>query len=157
MRRTRHVAVIVAAAMLMGGLLAGAVAQTGQPGAASQAQKPVELDAVMEKLGDAYKELYRGLRRPAPAEQDRYLELIQTMQEQALTAKPLVPTRAEALAEDGGAEMVLGYRQDMIRALQMMLEAEQHILAGEYEQATGLMKKLYAHRSDSHDKYKQDD
>ncbi|MFW5829384.1 MAG: hypothetical protein ACOCXA_03905 [Planctomycetota bacterium] len=108
----------------------------------------VSMHEGMEQVDDAYKTLGRGLRRPDPADHDKYLAAIQSMQLNLVRTKDLEPKTATS------PEAVTEYRKLMAETLLIAVKMEQALLDKDYAKADELFDGLKELKSKGHDQFK---
>jgi hypothetical protein len=102
----------------------------------------------MAEVGDAYKTLGKGLRRPDPADHAEYLAAAQKLQLNLVMAKDQAPEKA-----GGDPEQITLYRSIMAKTLLTAVKLEIALLDQDYEAAGDLVKALKALKGKGHDKF----
>lgn len=111
------------------------------------------LHTEMESMDDAFKPLYRAMRKPDPAAKDQYLEWLQTMQVHAINSKVHTPRYFDELGDEERTEMLITYRKDLTLFIETLLQLERAILDDNWETAKDLASELRTHRKSGHKSY----
>ena len=110
-----------------------------------------ELEEHMHKIEDSLRKLRRSLRDES--KRDASLEEIAAMQREALEAKLLTPSMAEALPAAERAAMIRAFRRTMVDVIAGQLELEAAILDGDQEAARAAFRKVHDMEDAGHERF----
>jgi len=111
----------------------------------------------MEKMQDHYRDLGRGLRRASPETAPDLIEATRQLQILAVECKSLEPYKTKEVPVGERSKFLLAYQIQMIDTIKTMLDIENALLIGNYEQADELFDKMKEERSKGHKEFKAED
>jgi soluble cytochrome b562 len=98
------------------------------------------IEAVMEDLEGALEVLSRQVKDPA--KRDANLALLSRMQHDVLMCKQQTPEAVRKLEGEAKTKLLHTYRSMMIKLLRQLLLAEEHLIAGNHEEAARAVEEL---------------
>jgi len=127
------------------------------PSLQAQTEEMTEMEERMDIIQDGYRTIGRGLRRPDPSQLPEFIKSAETMKEEAVKCKELVPLKIKQMPEDQQAEAIKKYKAEMDVFIATLEEMKTVLEAGDFEQANVVFDKLKNEKSEGHEEWKTDD
>jgi hypothetical protein len=105
----------------------------------------------MDVLQDQLKLLRRNLKKPE--ENESSLKVIQEMERSAVACKGMSFPMAEAVEGEAKAELIKGYKLEMIAMIETILQMERALLADDNDKARELYKTIKGFEDSGHEKF----
>lgn len=105
----------------------------------------------MDVLQDQLKLLRRNLKKPE--ENESSLKAIQEMERSAVACKGMSFPMAEAVEGEAKAELIKGYKLEMIAMIETILQMERALLADDNDKARELYKTIKGFEDSGHEKF----
>ena len=109
----------------------------------------------MEGIEDAIKHLRRSLRDPANLE--RSLELVVTLQTETFACKALTPSMAVDVPEPERAAFITAYRRTIVDFLDAELELEAALLDGDADATSAAFARVRGLEDTGHERFTRDE
>ncbi len=109
---------------------------------------------LLDDMEDLQKDFRRLRQAKKPARREATLAAVVTMQESTLAAKLKAP-HTDGLSDKEKAEFLLGYRLEMIKLAQALLDVEKFVLQEKYAEAEKAYKVVEGIRRDGHNRYQR--
>lgn len=134
-----------------------ALAFAATPAIQAQEEEMSEMEQRMDVIQDGYRTIGRGLRRPDPSKLPEFIKSAETMKEEAVKCRELLPLKIKQMPEDQQAEAIKKYKAEMDVFIATLEEMKTVLEAGDFEQANVVFDKLKNEKSEGHEEWKTDD
>jgi len=114
------------------------------------------MEESMEIINDSYRTIGRGLRRPDPADQAKFVEAATVMEKEAIKCKDLVPMKIKEMPEAEQATAIEKYKEEMDTFIATIGALKTALEAGDFEQASAEFDNLKKEKSEGHEQWKTD-